>query len=220
MIERCWKVYVHINKTNGKRYVGITSLDVNDRWRNGDGYKTQIFGRAIDKYGWDGFEHIIVKDSLTAEEANKLECRLIAEWRTQDSEYGYNVVDGGGGVRGFKFSAESKAKMSESAKHRNICYADRKKHPPISEATRQKMSANNAGANNPNYGRKHTGEALQKMSETHSKRVAMVGENDEHIRVFSSATEAANHIGVCKTSVAKCCRGLISTCKGYRFQYV
>lgn len=35
-----WTVYVHINKVNGKRYVGITSLDVNDRWRNGDGYKT------------------------------------------------------------------------------------------------------------------------------------------------------------------------------------
>ena len=32
-----WTVYVHINKVNGKRYVGITSLDVNDRWRNGDG---------------------------------------------------------------------------------------------------------------------------------------------------------------------------------------
>lgn len=220
MQECRWKVYVHINKTNGKRYVGITSLDVNNRWRDGNGYKTQVLGRAIAKYGWDGFDHIIVEDNLTMEEANKLERQLISEWHTQDPEHGYNVADGGDGVSGFKFSDESRAKMSESAKHRNICYANRKQHPPISELTRKKMSTNNTGTNNPNYGRKHTDAELLKMSASHSKRVVMIGENDECIRMFSSATEAANHIGVCRTSVAKCCRGLINTCKGFKFQYV
>ena len=120
-----WTMYVHINKINGKRYVGITSLNINDRWRNGDGYKKQIFGRAIEKYGWDNFEHIIVADGLTADIANEMEKTLISEWKTQDSQYGYNIVDGGGGICGYKFTDESRRKMSESAKNRNICYETR-----------------------------------------------------------------------------------------------
>lgn len=215
-----WTVYTHINKINGKRYVGITSLDVNDRWRNGDGYKAQVFGRAIAKYGWDNFEHKILATGLTLEDANATERALIAEWKTQDPLHGYNIVDGGDGICGFKFSEESRRKMSESAKKRNICYATRKKHPPISEDTRAKMSINNTGSGNPNYGRKHTTEALAKMSKVHSKKVALVGVDDATERIFESAKAAAEYIGVEKSVVAKCCRGVTKTCKGHRFKYI
>lgn len=215
-----WTVYVHINKVNGKRYVGITSLDVNDRWRNGDGYKTQVFGRAITKYGWDNFEHRILATGLTADDANELERTLISEWETQNPLYGYNIVDGGNGICGFRFSEESRHKMSESAKSRNICYATRKKHPPISEETRKKMSINNTGSGNPNYGRKHTAEALAKMSKVHSKRVALLGTDGETVKVFESAKLAAEYIGVEKSVVAKCCRGVLKTCRGYSFGYI
>ena len=51
-----YTVYKHINKLNGKVYVGQTSLGVNDRWKNGKGYKNGIFRNAIKKYGWDNFE--------------------------------------------------------------------------------------------------------------------------------------------------------------------
>lgn len=35
-----YKVYVHINKTNGKLYFGQTGQeDVKDRWDSGHGYK-------------------------------------------------------------------------------------------------------------------------------------------------------------------------------------
>ena len=33
-----YKVYVHINKVNGKRYYGVTCQKVNRRWKNGKGY--------------------------------------------------------------------------------------------------------------------------------------------------------------------------------------
>lgn len=53
-----YTVYVHVNKINGKMYVGITSQTVEQRWRQGKGYKHCVFFyRAIEKYGWDGFEH-------------------------------------------------------------------------------------------------------------------------------------------------------------------
>lgn len=61
-----YTVYMHTNKTNLKRYIGITGQTVQERWRDGKGYKSCIlFNRAIQKYGWDGFEHEIVASNLT-----------------------------------------------------------------------------------------------------------------------------------------------------------
>ena len=49
-----WTVYIHVNKTNGKCYVGITTQKPYDRWgSNGCNYKGQVFYNAIRKYGWD-----------------------------------------------------------------------------------------------------------------------------------------------------------------------
>ena len=59
--ERKWCVYVHINKINGKRYVGITCQNPNKRWNNGEGYKTQqTIYRAIQTYGWDTFQPLVI----------------------------------------------------------------------------------------------------------------------------------------------------------------
>ncbi|AAV30164.1 putative truncated GIY-YIG endonuclease [Lactobacillus phage LL-Ku] len=42
-----YKVYKHTTPNN-KVYIGITKLDVNKRWKNGNGYKhNQYFTRAI-----------------------------------------------------------------------------------------------------------------------------------------------------------------------------
>lgn len=90
-----WKVYIHTNKTNNKKYIGITCTSLKRRWNNGLGYKTQIFYRAIEKYGWDGFTHEVVADNLSAEEAKYLEQDLIVLFKTKINENGYNVADGG-----------------------------------------------------------------------------------------------------------------------------
>ena len=61
MEEKTYTVYMHDNKINHKKYIGITSQDPEKRWRQGTNYKTCIaFQRAVDKYGWDGFDHIIL----------------------------------------------------------------------------------------------------------------------------------------------------------------
>ena len=90
--ERKWCVYMHINKTNQKVYIGLTSKDVKDRWGStGNGYGEQqpVFKRAIDKYGWDGFEHVIVEDNLTYKEATEMEVSLIALYK---SNCGSNLI--------------------------------------------------------------------------------------------------------------------------------
>lgn len=56
-IDKIWTVYVHTNLINGKKYIGITSMSPEKRWRNGTGYTCGAFKSAIAKYGWDGFSH-------------------------------------------------------------------------------------------------------------------------------------------------------------------
>lgn len=87
-------VYVHINKYDGyKAYVGTTK-NTKKRWRNGEGYKGQNkFYNAIKKYGWDKFNHIILAEGLTLEEAWKKEKEYIKKYDSIND--GYNVHEGG-----------------------------------------------------------------------------------------------------------------------------
>lgn len=102
-MDRTWIVYIHTNKVNGKKYVGITSQEPNTRWMNGKGYDKRLrFGRAISKYGWDNFSHDIIYEGLSEQDDKRIEVELIAELRTLDKEYGYNMTKGGEGVCGYR----------------------------------------------------------------------------------------------------------------------
>lgn len=99
-------VYMHINKINNKKYIGITSQEVNQRWRNGRGYVHGVFVKAIDKYGWENFEHIILADGLSEEKAIELEKYYIKKFKTHSNQFGYNVSHGGGGTLGVRLPEE------------------------------------------------------------------------------------------------------------------
>lgn len=100
--DKCWTVYMHYNRANGKRYIGITSQPPEIRWGNGYGYLNQVFYNAIQKYGWNGFDHIIIKDKLSEKEAKHLEIELIEKYQTLTTQHGYNVTNGGDGRLGNK----------------------------------------------------------------------------------------------------------------------
>lgn len=95
--ERKWLVYVHTNKTNKKRYIGITSQgSIEKRSRYGHAYKhCSHFYRAIKKYGWNNFDHEVLASDLTEVEANTLERFYIAVFRATDPRFGYNADPGG-----------------------------------------------------------------------------------------------------------------------------
>ena len=82
-----YTVYQHKNKINGKVYIGITSQKPEQRWRNGEGYKSSPhFYSAIQKYGWDNFEHNILFVELTKEQACLKEQELIKEFNSMNRE--------------------------------------------------------------------------------------------------------------------------------------
>ena len=95
--EITWCIYMHRNKINNKVYIGQTKCkDPNERWRNGTHYKGTYFGCAIEKYGWENFEHIILeKNILSLEEADEKECFYIAQYQSNNPEKGYNLTSGG-----------------------------------------------------------------------------------------------------------------------------
>lgn len=90
-----YKIYMHQNKINGKVYIGQTKQPLNSRWSNGYGYRQcSKFWRAIQKYGWDNFEHIILEQGLPLDEANNKEQYYIKKYNAITN--GYNISIGGG----------------------------------------------------------------------------------------------------------------------------
>jgi group I intron endonuclease len=89
-------VYEHKNKINGKSYIGITKQRPSARWRHGKGYtKNKHFDDAIQKYGWDNFEHKILFEKMTVEEALFTESFLIEQYDLTNPLKGYNISKGG-----------------------------------------------------------------------------------------------------------------------------
>lgn len=93
-------VYKHTCKINGKCYIGITGQkNPRKRWGGGAGYiNNGHFYSAIKKYGWDGFDHSIIAEGLSLEEAYEMEKKLIKEYDSANSLHGYNLDLGGNGA--------------------------------------------------------------------------------------------------------------------------
>lgn len=112
-----YTLYMHTNKINNKKYIGITKKKPSNRWANGANYKeTSKFGKAIQKYGWDNFIHEILNTYEDYSEAQQAEEKYISKYKTRQEKYGYNMAYGGSTNRGSKFSNETKIKMSNAKK--------------------------------------------------------------------------------------------------------
>lgn len=213
-----YKVYMHTNRFNNKKYIGITCQKVSQRWRNGNGYKKGAFANAIAKYGWDAFIHEILFTDLTEKQAKEKEIELIDKYKTNNKKYGYNMTEGGDGTRGYKLSEETKRKVTHKGKNF--------KH---SEETKRRMSAVRTGKKHKEIskikigiahkGMKLSDECKRKISETKSTPILMYDLHGNFIKEFKTCLEASNELGVHKDSIRKCCRGKYKQSAGYVFKY-
>lgn len=199
--ERTYTLYMHTNIANSKRYVGITKQNVYKRWKLGIGYQHSVrFYNAIKKYGWDGFEHYIVAESLTREEACNLERMLIKDFQTQDRMFGYNIEEGGSAP---SLSEETKRKISE--KQKGVPRPYMLGYVP-SEETRRKVSAAQKGVPRPKW---------RGANSARSKPVFC----DELGKWYVSLREAADNTGVNYKSISMCVTGVYQTAGGYHWHY-
>ena len=106
-----WTVYKH-TFPNGKVYIGVTSQNIDRRWRNGRGYlcknkfgeyRQPLMAKAVMKYGWDNILHEIICDKLTKEEAEQMEQNLIAQYQSNNKKHGYNIQHRRSFLSGIRF---------------------------------------------------------------------------------------------------------------------
>lgn len=108
-----YKVYVHIFP-NGKMYCGQTIQSMRHRKH---GYKKHTrIGAAIAHYGWDNTETVVLKGSLSKEDADYFEQRIIREFQLQNPAFGYNITKGGDGGATYEMTDKRKRALSDSAK--------------------------------------------------------------------------------------------------------
>lgn len=198
-------VYSHICP-NGKCYIGITGKSLSQRsGKNGEGYKrNRYFWKAIQKYGWDNFQHLVLIEGLSKEEACECEKYLISKYMTNVPEYGYNIASGGQYNSGFHFhhTDEAKRKISKASKGHITSYEQRKKisiarkgkfHPTENAKEKLRQAALNM-----------TGEQKKQISKTVKKHWEEGRYNNRKTTSHSSWNK-----GLTKETdirVAQCCR--------------
>ena len=186
---KLYTVYAHINKLNGKTYIGQTCQSPERRWRNGDGYKHSIyFKRAIDKYGWDNFMHLVLYSNLSKKEADYYEILLIKYYK--DIKLSYNITDGGEGITG--------EHTPKSLSHRKKI-GDALRGKPKSEGAKRKMKINHRHSlDTPIY--KYT-------------------KDGEFICMYPTIVAAAKDVGAAATNISRCARGKRPSCRGFVWKY-
>lgn len=138
-----------VTSPNGKVYIGQTIHSLNDRKARHiyDAYQRSMayaFANAIIKYG-DLLKWEILYDNIPIEQLNKLEIKTIEEYDSYNN--GYNSSLGGEGSKGNILTEETKSKISAANKGKLI------------------------GNKNPMFGKTHSNNAKQKISQTHKGKI-------------------------------------------------
>lgn len=210
-------IYCITNKINGKKYIGQTKFDddrrIKEHFHIADTTDRNLYlYNSIRKYGKENFDIEILKDNLPEEELDKWEIYYIGLYDT--FEHGYNNTIGGGGIRGYHHTEETKQKISENhnpdiyteERARKISFAQRGR--PKSEEHKKKLSEwakKRTGSKNAFYGKKHTEESKQKNSIAHRKYIFVQTDLDtgEEINRFSTIQEVCKYISSNNLSEAK-----------------
>lgn len=198
-------VYIHTNKIDGKRYVGITRQAPNRRWRNGNGYYlNEHFSRAIHRDGWDNFTHEIVFTGISKNEACKKEKELIAFYKTNDAMYGYNKSTGGEKpCQGAKLSENTRKKMSEAKIGRKM-----------SEESCRKISESKKGKPNGREGR--TGEKCPTAGIVRQIDIC----TGEVVAEYYGYYEMERATGYGQTPIKRVVNGEQKQSHGYKWEYI
>lgn len=246
-MDRSYCVYKHTNKVNGKVYIGITSQRPKKRWDCGRGYqKNDHFWRAIQKYGWDNFDHEIIVEGLSPDEAFAEEQRLIQKYGSQDYEKGYNLSSGGeGGATGMSgekhpmygkhHSLETKARLSAMKKgvpyspERYAAFLENLDREALRERALRTIAGYNEGKSwdaetkrrisESNRGKKRSEETKRRISEAKSIPVIQLTIDLLPVREWNSARAAADALSIQAGHISKVCKKQRKTAGGYVWRY-
>lgn len=205
-----YSVYKHISPS-GKVYIGITGGDVNIRWARGYGKQT-IFGKAIKKYGWNNFKHVILFTHLSKENAELFEIKLIFFYKNL-LDISYNDANGGNLAGKMSEETKNKIRLKALGHKRNVGHKltqetknkIRDKHlgKTLSDNTKLKLS------NNPNI----------KGNTNRRKTLYQLDKEGNLICVFCNSYEAQEVTKINRSNISACCNGRLNQAGGYIWRY-
>lgn len=164
-------IYEIKNLLNNKRYFGQTK-DTKDRWSSHKSGNKQYIDKIIKSDGIDNFTYIIIETNLSVSQASIMEKYYIDVFNTTNPNFGYNISPGGESV-----SDETRIKISNSLKGKNMGEANQFYGKQHSDITKEQMSKAKKGENHPFFGkplpeqhRKNIGNALKGKQHTENTK--------------------------------------------------
>ena len=231
MDDRKYIVYCHTNKINNKKYIGITSTSVDKRWgKNGSGYKGQLlFYNAIQKYGWNNFEHEILVSDLNSISACNKEIELIKKFNTTNKKYGYNISSGGKAYNGVLNNSKSKKVYQYTLKGVLI-----ETYISVAEASRlTKISyshicacckGNRSSAGNYQWSYQNTINSIKQIEDEETRRresrkrpILQYSLDGHFIKEWKSIKDASTITKINKSSITGCCNNKYKTAGGFQW---
>lgn len=196
-------IYCHRNKINNKVYIGKTK-NVNDRWaNNGNKYKTcKKFYAAIQKYGWDNFEHIILEDNIDEDKIDERERYWIKYYDSLNNRY--NLTEGGTGGDCISNLPEEKLKKLKEQHRIETLNRGEEWHKKLSEAQKKAWAE---------------GKRVKKLNSAGSKPVRCVETGIE----YPSCAEAMESIGKPRNKsfyIARVANGIRKTYNNYHWEWI
>lgn len=194
-------IYLYINKINNKKYVGQTN-NFYRRHKNHTNINNNKYpiDRALNKYGEENFEIIILKENLETQcllnlwemyYINKYECL---------SKNGYNISSGGN--NGNPLAGKSEEEILKINKKKSNALIGKKK----SEKHKENIRKSKIGNQNAK-GRITTSEWIEKQRKSqHTKKVYQYNLDNILIKVWESAHEIQRELGFSQSKISECCR--------------
>lgn len=199
-----YTVYIH-TFPNGKRYVGITSKTPEQRWKDGLGYYHQKFVfSAILKYGWENIQHTIIATGLSKQNACEMEKELIAKFKSNNRDFGYNLDNGG--FANNKMSSQTKMKISQSKKG---CKGFTGKHK---QESKEKMRVARI-----NYMKRK--ENRENLITKMGKAIIQFDKYGNFIKEWRSARDAQKETKISHSHIGECCNNKRKSAGGYIWKF-
>lgn len=233
-------IYGIKNLVNNKIYIGkSTNIKTRKKAHETSFIRGQAVNihlqRAIDKYGIENFEFVILEE-VCLENIDDKEKYWINCFKSYDEKFGYNKTMGGDGG---KLTLEIKLKISKTSPNRKVIYQfdsngnlvkkwhgvrDIERELNFLSSTISKTCSVNTN-NNSAYGFYWSySEYLNNLSgigqENNRLQIQQFSLDGELIKIWSSISIAAKETKSSKSSIIRCCKNKQKTCNNFIWKYL
>lgn len=226
--ERKSGIYCIENINTNKKYIG-QSVDIIDRWRkhryelNKNHHDNDYLQKAWNKYGEENFKFYVL-EYCVIDDLNEKERYYIDLYKTLNRNYGYNLKSGGQDSN--TLSQEIRNKISDSNKkaYLNSNLKEIRSNDALKQWANPKIKEKIMGENNGMYGKHHTKETREKMSEMKKGKLSPKRDMtpvlcEELNKIFDCAAIAAKETGAHSGCILQVCRGQRKTAGGYHWKF-